>query len=447
MNFSDDEDKNNRYDQGLNSSSSRNKTLKPIKEEQANETIAESSKISKDRHENVAAKVKGVTISQSPVDDTCNGNSNRVSTTEYNIIEPDTFSQDPVEDLIREWDANNKDIKSRQNYRKIAKHAAIIHLTKGRGITVSDLVDKGFGIDYAQKLLSQAASVGLFERLDNRHGKQLQYALSNCLHLLSLPTTQQKQEILPNDVSLLLARELSEMKYVYHNIHLVTNLNYNYDYHILNWDIQSKKNKQKIKSFTLEPRRSVNFRVSPGGTVNISIECTYHPFKFHTAEGLMSFFGICGQILTYLQLSTKNRFNVVSWFGDWYLQQFDYNKDLQTKYLKNKYSSNGISWSSKGVLKVYYLGAIFQAYCKMMPYKGECHRFEGRHSTKEKVKMTDIISDIAAISDTGNNNNNKQRKHPFTTIEEMLLNKRRGNQAGVVGGGDTSSSEDRIEIE
>ena len=59
----------------------------------------------------------------------------------------------------------------------------------------------------------------------------------------------------------------------------------------------------------------------------------------------MNFFGICGKIETYFQLSTKNRVNVVPWFGDWNLQQFDYNKDLPTKTLKDKYiprSSTGL---------------------------------------------------------------------------------------------------------
>jgi hypothetical protein len=150
----------------------------------------------------------------------------------------------------------------------------------------------------------------------------------------------------------------------------------------------------------------------------------------------MNFFGICGKIDTYLQLSTKNRLNVVPWFGNWSLMQFDYNKDLSTKTLKNKYSSQSINWSSKGVLKVLYLGVIFRIYCKMMPYKGECNRLEDRLSTIGKVKMNDSISHIAAISsdtsaDSSDNANDAEgdRKHPFTTIEEMLLIKRGDSNA------------------
>ena len=116
----------------------------------------------------------------------------------------------------------------------------------------------------------------------------------------------------------------------------------------------------------------------------------------------MNFFGICGKIETYLQLCTKNRVNVVPSFENWHLQQFDYNKDLPTKGLKDKYSPKVISWSSKGVLKVYYLGVIFTIYCKMMPYKGECIRLEGRFSTKDKTKLADSLSCIAAASEDHN---------------------------------------------
>jgi len=153
----------------------------------------------------------------------------------------------------------------------------------------------------------------------------------------------------------------------------------------------------------------------------------------------MNFFGTCGQIYTYLQLCTKNRVNVVPSFVNWNLQQFDYNKDLPTKTLKDKYHSKVINWSSKGVLRVYYLGVIFRIYCKMMPYIGECFRVEGRFSTKDKVKIADSISRIATAAfgqgDDGNSTNDDDntqdnKRHPFTTLEEMLLN-RRGERDGV----------------
>jgi hypothetical protein len=404
--------------------------------------------------QSIAGKVKGATISQERIESNNikeentgsinKGGSREIngerSPTINNNLELDTSSIDPVEDLVRDWEAKNNRKALSKTFRNIALQAATIHIIQERGITVSDLVIDGFKRDYAEKLLPQAVSIGLLIRLDNRLGKQYQYVLSNYVHKLnskSVEENEEIEEILHYDVTLILARELSGMEYAYHNIHLITTLNYKEDYHVLNWDVPSKVNQQKVKSFNLEPKRSVNFRVSPSGTVNISIECTYLPFEFHTAAGLMNFFGICGQIFTYLQLSTKNRVNVVPWFGNWSLIQFDYNKDLPTKTLKDKYQSKVINWSSKGVLRVYYLGVIFRIYCKIMPYIGECLRAEGRYSTKEEVKVADSLPWIAAAvsgsGDASSNNGNdaeNNKKHPFTTIERMLLN-RRGERDGV----------------
>ncbi len=219
---------------------------------------------------------------------------------------------------------------------------------------------------------------------------------------------------MPNDISLLLARELSDRQYVYHNIHLETSLNYKEDYNLLDWSIPSKNNKQKVNTFKLEPRRSCTFTVSPSGHVAISIECTVQPYEFHTAEGLMALFVSCGQIWNLVQLSTK-RFNVVPQVSDWCLTQFDYNKDLSVKGLKDKFPKV-INWSSKGILKLYYLGTIFQIYCKEMPFEGASLRCEGHYSTKEKVRLEDMVTKLV-----------DENKHPFTTVEEMLLKRGQAN--------------------
>jgi hypothetical protein len=452
-NIVDKPDGNTFYEQYERDISTGNIDFEPFLEENHDTDSIKKHESSANNKEGVGVKVNGAALSQDHIESTNTKESdndsssvNKDSSNELeddespaiaNDIELDTSSTDPVEDLVRELEANNKQLS--KIFRKIARLAASIHIIHQRGITVSDLVDNGFGKDYAEKLLPQSVGIGLLVRLEDRIGKQYQYVLSNYVHNLNPKDVDVKnnEEILPSDATLILAHELSGMKYAYHNIHLITTLNYKEDYHALNWVIPSKVNKQKVKSFNLEPKRSVNFRVSPSGTVNISIECTYHPFEFHTAEGLMNFFGICGQIYTYLQLSTKNRVNVVPSFVNWNLQQFDYNKDLPTKTLKDKYHSKVINWSSKGVLRVYYLGVIFRIYCKMMPYIGECNRVEGRFSTKEKVKMIDSISRIATASfgkgDEGNSTNDDtqdNKKHPFTTLEEMLLN-RRGERYGV----------------
>ncbi len=278
---------------------------------------------------------------------------------------------------------------------------------EGRGIIVTD-VQKELKVerDNAEKILQTLKNLKLIVPLDTRLGKMKQYALANYTHVLSTKT-KLKQEILPNDISLILARELSNREYVYHNIHLETSLNYKEDYNQLDWPIPSKSNKQKVHTFRLGLRRSCTFTVSPSGHVSISIECTLQPFEFHTSSGLISFFVTCGQILNLLQLSAKNRSNVVPLVEDWRLTQFDYNKDISVDKLPKV-----ISWSSKGILKVEYLGTIFQIYCKEMPFDGEHLRAEGHYSTKEKTDLQNMIANLADA-----------KRHPFVTVEEMLFSK------------------------
>jgi hypothetical protein len=103
----------------------------------------------------------------------------------------------------------------------------------------------------------------------------------------------------------LLVREISATKYVYHNIHLQTAVNYNEDYSLFKWPILSHGNKQKVNTFNIGPRRSCSFVVSPNRTINVSIECTLEPFKLHEPHELVAFFVCCGQIKNMLQLGQK----------------------------------------------------------------------------------------------------------------------------------------------
>ncbi len=190
------------------------------------------------------------------------------------------------------------------------------------------------------------------------------------------------------------------MKYVYHNIHLETTLNFKEDYDLLRWCIPSPNNKQKVNSFKLEPRRSCNIVVSPTGTINISIECTLAPYEFHTTEGLVNFFASCGQIWRILQTETQGRLTVVPSLYKWYLQRFDYNKDISVKGLEARPPLEGISWISRGLLKIKYLGTIFQIYSKELPEKGEHLRVESHYSTKEKKNVVKTVEDIVVASDS-----------------------------------------------
>src|SRR6185503_6807936 len=129
---------------------------------------------------NIKESDKDSNINKGSNNELYNGDSSPAIT---NDIELDTSSTVPVEDLVREWEANNKKLPS--IFRKIARLAASIHLTYQRGITVSDLVAGGIGLDNAQKQLPQAVDIGLLLRLGDRIGKQYQYVLSNYVHNLN----------------------------------------------------------------------------------------------------------------------------------------------------------------------------------------------------------------------------------------------------------------------
>ena len=156
-----------------------------------------------------------------------------------------------------------------------------------------------------------------------------------------------------------------------------TSLNYKAHYELFEWNIPSRLNKQKVKSFKLERRRKCSITISATGTVNISIECTLYSYPFHTSYGIAEFFGSCGQILVMLQVESDQALNIVPSVSEWFIIQFDYNKDLKAKGdLPTVLSGAPIN----GRLKIEYLGTIFQIYPKLLPYLEECWRFEGQNS-------------------------------------------------------------------
>lgn len=117
-----------------------------------------------------------------------------------------------------------------------------------------------------------------------------------------------------------------------------------------------------------------------------------------------------------LQAESGNALNVVPLISEWFLIQFDYNKDLEVK----DEIPTILSWAPvNGRLKLAYLGTIFQIYPKLLPYLGECLRFEGDYSTKEKRKMVDMVTDIVAVT-SDNDESDRGQRLPFVTAEEML---------------------------
>ncbi len=53
-------------------------------------------------------------------------------------------------------------------------------------------------------------------------------------------------------------------------------------------------------TFNLELNRKCSIIVSKNGTINISIGCTFDPYKFHTPSGLIEFIASCGKAINVL---------------------------------------------------------------------------------------------------------------------------------------------------
>ncbi len=318
------------------------------------------------------------------------------------------------ENLVRDWEANHPHIPLSRSARELALLAASLHLYEGRGITVSDLQRLGLEKDNAEmKLYLSKKNSLLIPHQTLKTGKQKQYFLSNYKHMIDAKAKQNNKdtEINPDDDLLLqLLKILSCKKNEYHHIHLETSLNYKDDYKSINWDIPSAKNRQKVKTFNLEPRRKCSITVSPSGTVDITIECTLHPYRLHTPSDLVVFFGSCGQALSELQGAANNRINIVPHIPEWHLTQLEYNKDIPT----SSKDPTVVSWAPvNGRLKIKYLGVIFQIYPKGLPEIGDASRIEAQYNTKKKEKLVDTIADIVDGGKEG-------KKLPFVTAEEML---------------------------
>jgi len=285
--------------------------------------------------------------------------------------------------------------------------AAFIHVSKWRGIIVSDLVKRGKSQDYAEKILQDGRRCGLLIPSEKRIGNQKQYFLANYKYIIEErlgPDT--REEIPPNDMLLILAREYASIQNEYHGIGLRTNLTYVDDYDAIRWPISSYKNKQKVATFRLESRRSCTFTLSPTGTLEMEISSTVDPFKLHSYLGLIDFFGCCGKIEYIFADKSGCVFNSIPKIGEWYLTRFDCNKDLNMQTLSKKHPE--IHWTARGLLQLKHLGVIFQGYCKGLLDVGDCLRLEDNYKVKNDSKATDVVSQL----NKGN--------FPFPTADELL---------------------------
>lgn len=355
--------------------------------------------------QNMAEKVGGVWNNSDRLQSHPEGGENVINShIQYPKTQPD--------DLVRDLESHFAETKLPPRIRKALLGIASINIREHRGATVLDLENSGVNKHNAEKILSEVKKLGLVNVCEKRAAKMYQYVLSNYSGIIEskVEIKNKKQPILPNNICLLLAQELSHRNYVYHNIGLETRLNYKEDYDLIKWNIPSQRNKQKVHCYKIDMERNCTFILSTTGTLSLTLGCTFKPYSFHTAEGLMELFVTCGQILNLLQLSADNRINIVPNVGEWNLIRFDYNKDISTLELQEKYPS--IRWNSREVLKLRYLANIFQIYSKEMSFEGNVLRAEGHYTTKNKRKFFDISQDILSNPD----------KHPFTTVEDMLKN-------------------------
>ena len=351
---------------------------------------------------NVAEKVKGDAISDtSRLDDDYRLGGNNKNPSKTRDLSP--------EDIVRDWESLHPDKRLKGKAREVALFAASLHLFEERGITVGDLTRLGDETDNAERKIYLCKEAGLLLPHETlKIGKQSQYFLSNYKYIID-EKGREDTEIQPdNDLILQLLQIISNRKYHSHDIHIQTILNYKEDYNLIPWNIPSYKNKQKVKAFKLEPRRKYSITVSPTGTVDISIECTLQPYKFHTPSDLVIFLGACGEVARELKVATCDRTNVVPAISDWWFTQLEFNKDISTD------SPELVSWTPvNGRLKLKYLGALFQIYPKGLPELGDCARFENRLTTKKKVRMIDTLADIVSMDEEG-------KKSPFVTAEELF---------------------------
>ncbi len=234
-NFTDDENENNQYDEDSKPLPSENKILKPIKENQANDTTAKSTELLEGRQEFVTEKVEGVSNIEF---DNKNNIKDTISKTSLDSNTTAVYDSDSsVNDLIKDTDNPEMRVRDlearilrRLQRRKLppqARHilllAASLHILEGVGITVRYLEKIGFRKHNAEKVLQDARRNGFLIPGKSRDGKQKQYYLSNYKHIIDKRSNEKdKYRDVPadKDITLQLLRLLSNRKYTYHNIHL-----------------------------------------------------------------------------------------------------------------------------------------------------------------------------------------------------------------------------------
>jgi len=455
-NFSDGHQniENEKDDEESRGPLSENDESSLIKEDLAEKDNIENTQSHTEIQKKVAENVKGVTSLTSHKDTDDNNEIKKVAQTcntnigsgeEEDEDDPSNTNNpcnlkaiDNPESVVRDLEKRNLKRLGLKKFppqaRHILKLAASLHISEGKGLTVGKLQELRFKKDNAEKIIQDARRQGLLIPGIKRKGKQKQYYLSNYKHVIderAKKNFKYKELLLPvdRDFIIKLLQILSSRKYVYHNIHLETYLTYvKEDYDSIKWYVASKRNKQKIRTFKLSLNRNCSIVISRTGTVNVSIECTLEPYEFHSPSGLIEFIGSCGQALNVIQAAADDRLDVVPSIPQWYINQFDYNKDISHSADNNSTGNpQPLSWSSLpayGRLQIEFLGTIFQIYPKGLPENGDFTRFEGHYFRKknDKKNLEHTLSDIVVgdIHEDVDDEKEQETSLPFVTAEDLL---------------------------
>jgi len=344
-------------------------------------------------------------------------------------------NDESAEKAVEFWKASNAGIKLNFTLKSIALEAYKIHYKENRGITRKDLVQRlSYEKSYAKKILHECQKVELLKHLEgHKQGRFKEYFLTTEIDKFLERQQQQKrkglqqQQVDSTELSAIqiIINEITGRKPTFHKLVIHFNTlplekDITFDDAIYksllskdNWILKSKENKAKVKSFSLESKRSCTIQVYPIGKIIVMIQCSYRPFKLHEEGGSQEFWKSIGKI----ELLLGQEFGqtlILPPSGQWLLKGYDKDVTIPESYLKEKYPFI-TRWYSKEGIQLRALGKVFQIYGKIMPLCGKCLRIEEKVGIKEDMLLEQRIKEIVAD------------KRPLEIVNafEMLNNKRK----------------------
>lgn len=287
--------------------------------------------------------------------------------------------------------------------REVVKFIAGINYTH-KGFTGDQLSERfKYTPNYAQKLIHELRHEKIIFSTGRRIGHKMTYFLTNMQDYIPLKDSLHKNyfnnrlleehSCLNRDIVIILLKEMSRTNGVYHNFRLQTklldkrlyerlditstNVYNNRDINskiIIQWKLQSTKNKVKFYKLTLPRYRSATLNVSPNGMVEIYINSSSNPYDLNNDIGLSEFIADLGKIeeIFYLEL---NSLSSIERIFEWKIVRMEFNKDINlTGYLET---------SGNTILKVRHLSHLYQFYTKLLPEEGLISRLEEALSTSK----------------------------------------------------------------